>query len=133
MAAPSKHKPRKLSPLRKGTLVMWNDQKGFGFIHPEGSEEDYFVHISNFKKGLSRRPEIGDAVLFRAQEEAEGKKRASFATIPALKPEPEHAASHFELNPRRRTWVVNLLIITPLVLSGYLLIMAQNPITFFSY
>ena len=133
MAAPSKQKPRKLPPLRKGTLVMWNDQKGFGFIHPEGSLEDYFVHISTFKRGLTRRPEIGDEVLFRAQEGKEGKKRASFATIPALTPGPEPAPSHFELKPLPRNWGINLLIITPLVLSGYLLIMAKNPIPFFSY
>ena len=70
----SKKKPRKLQPMQKGTLVMWNDAKGFGFIRPEGTEDDYFVHISNFKKGLPRRPDIGDELLFRPVE-SETKKR----------------------------------------------------------
>ena len=125
----SKKKPRKLQPMQKGTLVMWNDAKGF--IRPEGTEDDYFVHISNFKKGLPRRPDIGDELLFRPVE-SETKKRASFALIPALErvaPEP----THFSLNPRHRSWAVNLLIIIPLMLSGYLLLMAKNPIPFFSY
>ncbi|NBY21960.1 MAG: cold shock domain-containing protein [Gammaproteobacteria bacterium] len=66
MAAPSKNKKRLQTPMQRGVLVMWNDQKGFGFIRPQGTEDDYFVHISTFKKGLTRRPEIGDDVHFRA-------------------------------------------------------------------
>jgi uncharacterized membrane protein YsdA (DUF1294 family)/cold shock CspA family protein len=127
-------KPRNSLPMVTGTLVMWSDQKGFGFIRPEGTDEDYFVHISTFKKGLSRRPEIGDIIQFRPAQ-TEGKKRASFAMIPALEqpaPQPQ-GAKRFELNPRQRSWSVNLLIITPLVLSGYLLMIAKNPIPFFSY
>lgn len=117
--------------MQKGTLVMWNDQKGFGFIHPEGTEEDYFVHISTFKKGLARRPEIGDIVHFRPAENA-GRKCASFALIPALEPPPA-PPRRFALNPRKRSWPVNLLIALPLVLSGYLLILAKNPLPFFAY
>lgn len=111
---------------------MWNDAKGFGFIRAEQEEEDYFVHISNFKKGLTRRPMIGDEVQFRAAE-TPGKKRTTYALIPALKEAETQAVAHFELNPRQRSWVTNVLIVIPLVLSSYLLLMAKNPIPFFSY
>lgn len=131
MAVATKHKPRKIPPMQKGTLVMWNDQKGFGFIHPDGTEDDYFVHISTFKKGLARRPETGDIIHFRPAESA-GKKRASFALIPALEQLPQ-APRRFELNPRPRTWLMNVLIALPLVFSGYLLMLAKNPIPFFAY
>jgi uncharacterized membrane protein YsdA (DUF1294 family)/cold shock CspA family protein len=131
MAADEKRNARKAPPMQKGTLVMWNDQKGFGFIRPDGTEEDFFVHISQFKKGMSRRPEMGDVVHFRPNEDA-GKKRASFALVESLDQE-DAAPRRFELNPRQRSWLINLLIITPLVLSGYLLLMAKNPIPFFSY
>lgn len=116
--------------MQKGTLVMWNDPKGFGFIRPDGSEEDYFVHISVFKKGMPRRPEIGDVVHFRPAD-LPGKKRCSFALVENIEEPPERKP--FALMPRRRSWATNLLIITPLVLSGYLLLLAKNPIPFFSY
>ena len=132
MAAPSKHKKRLQTPMQRGVLVMWNDQKGFGFIRPQGTEDDYFVHISTFKKGLTRRPEIGDDVHFRAGGQ-DAKKRATYAHIPAIEPSQRASDTPFELNPRQRSWVINVLIITPLVLSGFLLLMAKNPLPFFSY
>jgi uncharacterized membrane protein YsdA (DUF1294 family)/cold shock CspA family protein len=133
MAAPEKQKSSKVPPLQKGTLVMWNDSKGFGFIRPNLAEEDFFVHISNFKKGLTRRPVIGDEVQFR-EAEGPGKKRVSYALIPAMiEVDTPPPPGQFELNPRQRSWLTNVLIITPLVLSSYLLLMAKNPIPFFSY
>ena len=117
--------------MKKGVLILWNDLKGFGFIRPDGTDEDFFVHISSFKKGLPRRPETGDVVHFRAAD-GSGRKRAAFALIPALEPAPP-PKGHFVLNPRPRSFFTNLIIITPLVLSGYLLFLAKNPIPFFSY
>lgn len=119
--------------MQKGELVMWNDLKGFGFIRPDGTEDDYFVHISTFKKGLPRRPEIGDEVHFRPHEGTTGRKRAAFALIPSLEHHQAGKGRQFSLNPRPRSAFVNLLIITPLVLSGYLLVLAQNPAPFFLY
>lgn len=118
--------------MSSGHLVMWNDAKGFGFIRPEGTDEDYFVHISTFKKGLSRRPAVGDEVHFRAHT-GSGRKRASFALIPALDTTAAARTQPFVLNPRPRGALTNGLIAAPLVLSGYLLVMAQNPIPFFAY
>ncbi len=115
---------------------MWNDQKGFGFVRPENSvdeKDDHFIHISVFKKGMSRRPEIGDEVRFRPAESADkDKKRASFAVIKGMEyehPEPKP----FSLNPKPRSWATNLLILTPLALSSFLLWRAKNPLPFFCY
>ncbi len=32
--------------MSKGTVKFFNDQKGFGFIIEEGSNQEHFVHIS---------------------------------------------------------------------------------------
>ncbi len=133
MAASASRKNKNQLPMQKGHLVMWNDLKGFGFIRPDGTDEDFFVHISTFKKGLPRRPEIGDEIHFRPHEGNSGRKRAAFALIPALEQKDTGKGRHFSLNPRPRSVFVNLLIITPLVLSGYLLVLAKNPAPFFLY
>jgi uncharacterized membrane protein YsdA (DUF1294 family)/cold shock CspA family protein len=130
MATAHKKAARKSPPMQKGTLVMWNDPKGFGFIRPESGEEDYFVHISVFKRGMERRPETGDIVHFRPAE-LPGKRRASFALVENLQASPPERKP-FVLQPRPQSWMATLLIITPLVLSGYLLL-ARNPLPFFSY
>ncbi|MGB2224918.1 MAG: cold-shock protein [Polaribacter sp.] len=53
--------------MKNGTVKFFNETKGFGFITEEGSNQDYFVHIS----GLVDEIKQGDNVEF---ELTEGKK-----------------------------------------------------------
>ncbi|GGX02637.1 cold-shock protein [Aquimarina muelleri] len=53
--------------MSKGTVKFFNDAKGFGFITEEGSNKEYFVHIS----GLIDEVREGDEVEF---DLTEGKK-----------------------------------------------------------
>lgn len=53
--------------MKNGTVKFFNEAKGFGFITEEGSNQDYFVHIS----GLVDEIKQGDNVEF---ELTEGKK-----------------------------------------------------------
>lgn len=62
-----------------GTLLEWNDSRGFGFITPAASRNSskIFVHISAFEpSGLQgRRPEVGMQLQYREQDH-EGRPRA---------------------------------------------------------
>ena len=50
-----------LSVERRGKITLFNDQKGFGFIKQNNSEESFFVHISKIKS----TPREGDSVRFK--------------------------------------------------------------------
>ena len=64
----------------KGMLSRWNEDKGFGFVHPYGGGQDVFVHISALKK-MARRPRVGDVITFDVRLDNNGKKRAVNASI----------------------------------------------------
>lgn len=49
---------------QQGTLSLWNDKRGFGFVDPDGGGVRAFVHIKAFDMpGL--RPEQGDRISYR--------------------------------------------------------------------
>ncbi|MEQ9487229.1 cold shock domain-containing protein [Coleofasciculus sp. F4-SAH-05] len=66
--------------LYKGRLKTWKDDRGFGFIKPDDGNKDVFLHISALK-GTSRRPKVGDIILYELATDSEGKIRASNASI----------------------------------------------------
>lgn len=47
----------------QGKILNWNDDKGFGFVEPNGGGERVFVHISAFKP-RSRRPVNGEVIIY---------------------------------------------------------------------
>ncbi len=54
--------------MNKGTVKFFNDAKGFGFIVEEGSEKEYFVHVT----GLIDEIREGDEVEFELKEGKKG-------------------------------------------------------------
>jgi cold shock CspA family protein len=64
----------------QGQLTTWKDDRGFGFIKPNDGSKEVFLHISVLK-GASRRPIVGDTILYEKVTEENGKIRASKASI----------------------------------------------------
>jgi cold shock protein len=66
--------------VHRGVLKTWKDDRGFGFIQPDDSDKDIFVHISSLK-GMARRPTRGDVLFYEVGEDAGGKFKAVNARI----------------------------------------------------
>lgn len=54
--------------MQEGTVKFFNNSKGFGFIKPEGSDQDIFVHMS----GLIDEIREDDRVQFEVERGKKG-------------------------------------------------------------
>lgn len=63
-----------------GTLKVWKDEKGFGFIKPQEGGKDAFVHIRDFGN-IPRAPRVGDTIHYQPMKDREGRLRAADVQI----------------------------------------------------
>ncbi|MDP1666142.1 MAG: excalibur calcium-binding domain-containing protein [Methylobacter sp.] len=68
---------------KKGKLVRWNEDRGFGFIKPDYDNTDIFIHISGLR-GMSRAPIIGDIIHYETGFDDNGKARVINAKIEGM-------------------------------------------------
>ena len=66
----------------QGTVKWFNTKKGYGFIQPDGSDKDIFVHISQLEKTGMRRLNDGQRVAFEVYDD---KGRNAAGSIELLK------------------------------------------------
>ena len=57
----------------KGTVKFFNQDKGFGFITPEGGAKDVFVHISALQASGIQSLREGQQVTFDTEPDCMGK------------------------------------------------------------
>ena len=69
-----------MGAVYKGRLERWYEDKGFGFIQPEESKKDVFIHISALKN-MPRRPVVGDVIYYQLHMGGDGKIKAINARI----------------------------------------------------
>lgn len=59
----------------QGKITSWKDDKGFGFINPNGGGNQVFVHIKSFSY-RQRRPVGNDIVTYELKVDAKGRAQA---------------------------------------------------------
>ena len=59
-----------------GTVKFFNENKGYGFIAPEGGGQDAFVHITAVERAGMRTLRENQRVSYDLQEDNRGKLKA---------------------------------------------------------
>lgn len=60
----------------QGKITDWKDEKGFGFITPNGGSQRVFVHIKSFSNG-QQRPVGNEIVTYELTHDAKGRPQAN--------------------------------------------------------
>ncbi|MBX3608329.1 MAG: cold shock domain-containing protein [Hydrogenophaga sp.] len=108
---------------QSGTLKVWHDDRGFGFIRPGDGSPDVFVHVRAMPRE-GPRPLVGEALLFEIESGKDGRPRAVRVRRPGqATPDAEPRARRSPPRPLRRVpprqswlsrwmgWVVLLLAV----------------------
>lgn len=66
----------------QGRVTRWNDERGFGFITPNGSRNLVFLHVSAFAE-RPRRPVMDELVNYELSDDQIGRPRAENVTFAA--------------------------------------------------
>ena len=64
----------------KGTVKMFNKEKGYGFIHTE-ENTDVFFHYSSLIMENYKTAEVGEKVEFDVEESGRGQRAANIKKI----------------------------------------------------
>ncbi|MBD1864379.1 DUF1294 domain-containing protein [Trichocoleus desertorum] len=128
--------------LRKGQLVTWKDDRGFGFIQASDSDKQVFLHITALKDP-SHRPQVGDVIYYQLSVEQNGKARASHASIQGVAPKQSPPSSvsttKVKTTPKLTRWSSSLalqmflLSLLPGLGSIHFMLKTANPIPLILY
>jgi CspA family cold shock protein len=64
----------------KGTVKMFNKEKGYGFIHGE-DDKDYFFHYSSLIMDGYKTAEVGETVEFDGAEAERGLRASNVKKV----------------------------------------------------
>jgi len=98
----------------EGTIIYWNDERGFGFIEPAEGGQHVFVHVKAFAS-LSGRPQFNQQVSFEVARGPQGKTRAT-CVMPtqAVRSQPLSGMLSTPAEPGLAT-----LLVIPIFMVGY--------------
>lgn len=89
---------------KTGTIVKWNDSKGFGFIKPQSGTKDIFAHISEYSRA-HKKPTEGLKVNYFISTDSKGRKCAV-----EIRPVSGHKNNGRELRQQRSALILSALL-----------------------
>ena len=120
----------------QGRITTWKDDKGFGFITPNGDGDKVFLHISSFSN-RQRRPEGNELVTYELSVDGKGRPQAKSAAFVGERPAPSKATGRSNIPPLFA--VCFLLFVIAAVIGGRLpasvlaLYLVASIVSFFAY
>mgnify|MGYP001159341883 FL=1 len=75
---PKRDNTEKTDPIRKGTVIFYNDSKGYGFIKDAATQQSIFVHANNLMDPIKEN----NTVTFETEK---GKKGLTAVRVKLLK------------------------------------------------
>lgn len=111
--------------LQKGQLINWKDDRGFGFIKPDGGGKEAFLHISAVQ-GAGRRPRVGDTIVYERVVESDGKIRAARASIQGVAPQPSATKRKYRKSNLLKT-VISTVILAAIALFAMQFSRSHSP------
>jgi len=71
-----------MSNRQTGTVKWFNDEKGFGFITPQGGGDDLYVHFKAIESDWTKTLKEGQTVTFVAEKGQKGMQAAQVRSEP---------------------------------------------------
>ena len=82
----------------QGRITTWKDDKGFGFITPNGSGAQVFVHVNSFSS-RQRRPAGDEIVTYELKVDGKGRAQAGAVAFVGEQSTPSSSSSQSNIPP----------------------------------
>jgi uncharacterized membrane protein YsdA (DUF1294 family)/cold shock CspA family protein len=120
----------------QGRITTWKDDKGFGFVTPNGGGAQVFVHINSFST-RQRRPAENEFITYELRVDGKGRAQAEAVAFAGEKATPTDSSGYSSIPPLFAC--VFLVVVAATVFAGKLpkailaLYLAASVIAFFAY
>lgn len=116
----------------QGRITTWKDDKGFGFITPNGGGDQVFLHISAFSQ-RQQRPTGDELVTYERKVDAKGRAQAVLVAYVGEPSAPGHSRTLPIFAAVFMIFIIGSVVVGRLPLAVLTLYLVTSVIAFFAY